>query len=132
LFEGGREVRQGILSFLLTVISRMLLRRDRQSGMMARTHIVPDLWDTVVRVCDLNVLVLVVHSDADSLFPVSMAERVAKGCGSQGNLVVVNGLSHNAPIFAPTGVYWQPIVEWVKQRSAETERKRSLVGVNRR
>ena len=37
MFEGGREVRQGFLSFLLTLISRMLLRRDRQSGMMART-----------------------------------------------------------------------------------------------
>ena len=280
MFEDGRKVRQGILSFLLTIISRMLLRRDRQSGMMARTlnafpfnnerivimsgdrtlsavyvsagdktpailichgigelveywgqvqrvlkemgisslvfnysgygtssgrisaarceedaiaaysalvdhghpsivllgfslgsgvscaaashididglvlcegfstfregakaigfphwmtHIVPDVWDTVVRVCDLNVPVLVVHSDADGLFPVSMAERVAKGCESRGKLVVVNGLSHNAPIFAPTGVYWQPIVDWVKQRSSEAERKRSQeVGVSRR
>ena len=36
MFEGGREVRQGILSFLLTLISRMLLRQDRQSGALKR------------------------------------------------------------------------------------------------
>jgi uncharacterized protein len=83
------------------------------------THIVPDVWDTVGRVCDLNVPVLVVHSDADNLFPVSMARRVAETCGSRGELILINGLSHNEPIFAPTAIYWQPIVEWVKQRSSE-------------
>jgi uncharacterized protein len=83
------------------------------------THIVPDVWDTVVRVCDLNVPVLVVHSDADDLFPVSMAKRVADACGQRGKLIVIKGLSHNEPIFAPTAIYWQPIVDWVKQRSSE-------------
>jgi alpha-beta hydrolase superfamily lysophospholipase len=83
------------------------------------THIVPDVWDTVVRVCDLNVPVLVVHSDADDLFPVSMPKRVADACGTRGKLIMIEGLSHNEPIFAPTAVYWQPIVDWVKQRSSE-------------
>ena len=83
------------------------------------THVIPDVWNTVARVCDLNVPVLVVHSDADDLFPVSMARRVADACGSQGKLVVIKGLSHNEPIFAPTATYWQPIVDWVKQRSSE-------------
>jgi len=83
------------------------------------THIIPDVWDTVVRVCDLNVPVLVVHSDADDLFPVSMAKRVAEACGPRGELIMINGLSHNAPIFAPTATYWRPIAEWVKQRSSE-------------
>jgi alpha-beta hydrolase superfamily lysophospholipase len=83
------------------------------------TRSVPDVWDTVVRVCDLKVPVLVVHSDADDLFPVSMAKRVSEACGARGELIVINGLSHNAPIFAPTATYWQPIAEWVKQRSFE-------------
>ena len=83
------------------------------------THVVPDVWATVVRVCDLNVPVLVVHSDVDDLFPMSMAERVAEACGTRGKLIVINGLSHNEPIFAPTPIYWQPIAEWVKQKSAK-------------
>jgi uncharacterized protein len=83
------------------------------------THSVPNVWDTVARVCDLKVPVLVVHSDKDDLFPMSMAKRVAEACGSRGELMVINGLSHNEPIFAPTATYWQPIVDWVKQRSPE-------------
>jgi hypothetical protein len=34
-------------------------------------------------------------------------------------LVVINGVSHNAPIFTPTEEYWQPIADWLKQRAAE-------------
>jgi uncharacterized protein len=83
------------------------------------TRLVPDAWDTVHGVSALEVPVLVVHSDVDGLFPLSMAQRVAEACGPRGRLIVISGLSHNAPIFAPTEEYWQPIAEWVKQRSAE-------------
>jgi len=83
------------------------------------TYTVPDVWDTAVRVCDLSVPVLVVHSDADELFPVTMAKRVAEACGPRGDLIVVNGLVHDAPIYTATPVYWQPIADWVKRRSVE-------------
>jgi pimeloyl-ACP methyl ester carboxylesterase len=83
------------------------------------TRTVPDAWDTVHRVCTLEMPVLVVHSDVDGLFPLSMAQRVAEACGPRGTLIVINGLTHNAPIFAPTEDYWRPIAEWVKQRSSE-------------
>jgi uncharacterized protein len=83
------------------------------------TRVVPDAWDTVHRVSALEKPVLVVHSDVDGLFPLSMAERVAEGCGPRGKLIVIKGVSHNAPIFAPTEDYWRPIAEWVKQRSSE-------------
>jgi uncharacterized protein len=82
------------------------------------TRVVPNVWDTVHQICDLEIPVLVVHSDEDDLFPLSMAERVADACGPRGSLVVINGLSHNAPIFTPTAAYWQPVAAWVKQRSS--------------
>lgn len=88
------------------------------------TRMVPNVWDTVHRVRELGMPVLVVHSDEDDLLPVSMAERVAEACGPRGQLIVMNGLSHNAPIFAPTAAYWQPIAEWVKERSSEGVRER--------
>jgi alpha-beta hydrolase superfamily lysophospholipase len=88
------------------------------------TRMVPDAWDTVHRVCELKKPVLVVHSDVDGLFPLSMATRVAEACGSRGTLIVINGVSHNAPIFAPTEEYWQPIAEWVKERSSEVPARR--------
>jgi alpha-beta hydrolase superfamily lysophospholipase len=88
------------------------------------TRTVPDAWDTVHRVCELKMPVLVVHSDVDGLFPLSMAQRIAEACGPRGTLVVINGVSHNAPIFAPTEDYWRPIADWVKERSSEVPARR--------
>ncbi len=58
---------------------------------------------------------LVVHSDGDRLFPLSMAERVVKACGDRGEAIIVNGLEHNAPIFAASEAYWGPVAEWAKR-----------------
>ena len=88
------------------------------------TRMVPNAWDTVHRVGELKTPVLVVHSDVDGLFPLSMAQRVAEACGPRGTLIVIPGQSHNAPIFAPTEDYWQPIAAWVKQRSSEVPTER--------
>jgi alpha-beta hydrolase superfamily lysophospholipase len=82
------------------------------------TRMVPDAWDTAHGASALEMPVLVVHSDIDGLFPLSMAQRVAEACGPRGTLIVVNGVSHNAPIFAPTEDYWRPIADWVKERSS--------------
>ena len=94
------------------------------------TRTVPDVWDTAVRVCDLSVPVLVVHSDADELFPMTMAERIAEASGSRGELIVVNGLVHDAPIYTATPIYWQPIADWIKRRSVEVGKEKSLVARN--
>ena len=83
------------------------------------TQLGPNVWDTVHQVCELRIPVLVIHSDDDGLFPPSMAKRVAEACGTRGRLIVVRGLLHAAPYFAPTKEYWQPVVDWVKQRSSE-------------
>jgi uncharacterized protein len=83
------------------------------------TFVVPDVWQTIRRVCELEVPILVVHSDEDRLFPLSMAMRVVEACGRHGELIIANGFAHNAPIFAPTRSYWQPVAEWAKRRSSE-------------
>lgn len=89
------------------------------------TYVVPDVWNTVHCVGELEMPMLVVHSDVDGLFPLSMAEQVAKASGGRAKLIVIRGVSHNAPIFAPTEEYWQPIAEWVKGRSASVVAGRS-------
>lgn len=83
-----------------------------------------ETWSTEARVCDLRIPVLVVHSDGDRLFPVSMAERVAGACGERGELMVVSGLEHNEPIFSAPEGYWRPIAEWamgLTERSLKVE-----------
>jgi hypothetical protein len=83
------------------------------------TRVATNVWDTAHRVSELEMPVLVVHSEEDGLFPLSMAKRVAEACGPRGELIVVNGLAHDAPYSAPTENYWRPIAEWVKQRSSK-------------
>jgi len=82
-------------------------------------RIVPNVWDTVHLAGELEVAVLVVHSDVDDLFAMSMAKRLVEACGARRRLIVVSGLLHNAPIFTPTAMYWQPIANWVQQRPSE-------------
>jgi alpha-beta hydrolase superfamily lysophospholipase len=69
----------------------------------------PKIWETVEVVKGLRMPVCVVHSDGDRLFPVEMARRIADACG--GELVVVQGMTHNEPYLRPTEAYWGPIVE---------------------
>jgi hypothetical protein len=85
-------------------------------------HIVPNVWETVDRVRELEVPVLVVHSDEDRMFPLSMARRVADACGRRGELIVVHGLSHDSPIFAPTESYWGPVADWAKRVARASRR----------
>ena len=78
---------------------------------------VPDAWNTVHCIGELGLPVLVVHSEDDRLFPLSMARQVFEACGSCGELVVMRGFSHDSPIYSPTEEYWEPIAAWVKQRA---------------
>jgi uncharacterized protein len=94
------------------------------------TRTVPDVWDTAGRVCGLRVPALVVHSDADELFPMTMAERITAACGPRGELIVANGLVHDAPIYTAAPVYWQPIADWIKRRSVEAGKEESPVARN--
>ncbi|HXC94378.1 MAG TPA: alpha/beta fold hydrolase [Edaphobacter sp.] len=92
------------------------------------TSMVPKSWETIQLVRELKVPVLAVHSDEDDLFPLSMARSVVEASGERGELIVVKGLSHNAPIFTPTRPYWQPIAEWIKRRSSQVDTKVSASG----
>jgi hypothetical protein len=83
------------------------------------TCMMPDVWQNINQVAKLQAPVLVVHSDEDRLFPLTMAERVCKACGENGELIMVPGLSHDAPVYAPTKAYWQPVVEWAKRHSRQ-------------
>jgi uncharacterized protein len=84
------------------------------------TFFAEHVWPTTKLVSELDLPVLVVHSDADGLFPVSMAERVTKAC-KRGESVILKGFGHNAPIFAAAESYWRPIADWAK-RLIESEK----------
>lgn len=76
---------------------------------------VPDLWVTVATMEYIQMPVWVIHSDSDQLFPLDMAQRITKACGLWGELIVVQGLTHNEPYLTAAETYWQPIIERIRR-----------------
>lgn len=71
---------------------------------------VPAIWNTEDALRRCSVPVLVVHGEKDRLFPVRMAERLAAGCASPCELVIVPNVSHADPFYHPQASYWRSIV----------------------
>jgi pimeloyl-ACP methyl ester carboxylesterase len=65
---------------------------------------VPHLWRAEENLRDFRAPVLIVHGERDELFPVAMAEELASYCEAE--LVVVPGMTHNEPFYAPDMAYW--------------------------
>jgi pimeloyl-ACP methyl ester carboxylesterase len=68
------------------------------------TLTVPHLWRAEENLREHRSRVLIVHGERDELFPVAMAQELAGFCESE--LVVVPGMTHNQPFYAPTLRYW--------------------------
>lgn len=77
------------------------------------TFLLPDLWNNVRDVRNLRQPLLVLQSDADELFPVSMAREVHDAATVPKQLVVLNGFPHEAGHRDPTDAYWAPVVRFL-------------------
>ena len=71
------------------------------------------VWCTRAGLATLQIPVLVVHSDADRLFPLSMGVELCNACGAGGELRVIHGLDHNEPLFRATAMYWGSVLQWI-------------------
>lgn len=71
---------------------------------------VPAIWEAAEALRQCPVPVLIVHGEKDRLFPVYMARELAALCGSNCELVIVPGASHNDPFYHPQESYWGSIV----------------------
>lgn len=84
----------------------------KRSGLPGWTAgLLPDIWDNVESLRSGGVPVLVLHGAEDRLFPVAGAEMIVEACGAPCELVVVPGVGHNAPIFAPGMAFWGPVID---------------------
>lgn len=75
------------------------------------TRLLPNLWNTQAALETCSTPVVIVHGERDRLFPVTMAQELARACGGPCELVVVPKLSHNAPIYQPQVAYWALIAD---------------------
>jgi uncharacterized protein len=84
------------------------------------TFLLPDMWNNVRDTRNLRQPLLVVQSDGDQLFPVSMAKAVYDAATVPKQMVVLHGYRHEDGHQRPTDEYWEPVVRFVKgARSGE-------------
>lgn len=77
------------------------------------TFLLPDLWNNVRGVRKLEQPLLVLQSDNDELFPVSMARAVHEAATVPKQLVILQGFAHEAGHRNPTERYWAPVVRFL-------------------
>lgn len=85
------------------------------------TFLLPDLWNIARDTRKLRQPLLVLQSDADQLFPVSMAQTVYDAASVPKQIVILRGYRHEAGHDDPTDDYWAPVVRFMRMgvRSGE-------------
>jgi len=79
--------------------------------------LLPDIWQTHRTIADISLPLLIVHSDADELFPFAMAQQIEAAAKLRPNhhtvdLIQPKGISHNGAYLHPTLAYWQSIIDF--------------------
>jgi uncharacterized protein len=77
------------------------------------TFLLPDLWNNVRDTRNLTQPLLVMQSDADQLFPLSMAKAVFDAATVPKEMVVLHGYRHEDGHQHPTDDYWAPVVRFM-------------------
>lgn len=77
------------------------------------TFLLPDLWNNVRDTRNLRQPLLVMQSDADQLFPLSMAKAVFDAATVPKQMVVLHGYRHEDGHQRPTDDYWAPVVRFM-------------------
>ena len=78
------------------------------------TFLLPDLWNNVRDTRNLRQPLLVLQSDGDQLFPVSMAKAVFDAATVPKEMVVLRGYRHEDGHRRPTDEFWMPVVRFLQ------------------
>ena len=82
------------------------------------TRLLPAIWTNADSLRTCKIPVLVVHGEADRLFPPQMARDLERACNSKCEVFVVPGLTHNEPIYRPQLLYWSFVISRIQDESA--------------
>ncbi len=73
--------------------------------------LVPPIWIAQESLRNCQVPVLIVHGEADGLFPVQFARDLASWCPGPAELILAPNVTHNQPFRKPELSYWGPIID---------------------
>jgi len=83
------------------------------SSLLAR--ILPNVWRTAETIPLLKLPLLIVHSDADQLFPLAHAHAIHSARLANTELAIPTGFPHPGIYLNPTLAYWQPILDFINR-----------------
>jgi uncharacterized protein len=85
----------------------------------ALSSLLPDIFHTHRTIVDIALPLLIVHGDADELFPISMAQQIHAAATTRSNhtsqLIHPPGYTHNQAYLQPSLAYWQPIIDFTQR-----------------
>lgn len=95
---------------------RELGRYSGKSNFLRRliAEIIPDSWNNVDAIKENHVPLIVLHSDTDQSNPLFMGKNVFKAANEPKKFVLLHGLQHNAPINDSSKVWWDKVIEFIK------------------
>ncbi len=75
--------------------------------------LLPPIWSNATALRAGRIPVLIVHGDADTLFPMEMALELREACAGAAQLMVAEGAGHDALYAHPQRSWWQAIAHHV-------------------
>jgi predicted alpha/beta hydrolase family esterase len=76
--------------------------------------LVPDVWNGLKQVAELEIPVYILHSPNDKTIPIAMSEELAKVAGSNGRFLSMASPGHNSVYESPNDSTWEQIFSLVK------------------
>jgi alpha-beta hydrolase superfamily lysophospholipase len=97
----------------------------RDAGMHRGTprifvYMTPDMWNSVKNISSARAPVLVIGSDADTVNPIGMGERIFAAAPVPKQMIVVHGFKHNALYQSPSEEWWGPVLEFLRDEKGSS------------
>ncbi len=76
--------------------------------------LLPDPWNNAARMRRLALPLMLVHSRADEVLPLAHAQRLAQAASNLQELVLLDGMPHDAAILPDyMDAYWAPVIAYI-------------------
>ena len=85
-----------------------------RSGIPLASHLIAYEFDSLARVSELQIPLLIVHGQADELIPVTMSHELRDAAGGPVELLEVAGGTHNDTWVRAGDAYWNRLEGWLK------------------
>jgi hypothetical protein len=77
-------------------------------------YMMPDVWNNVENISRNRAPLLLVGSDADSVNPIAMGQRIFEAAAEPKQIVVLHGFKHNALYQDPSEQWWTAVLQFIR------------------